>query len=133
MLASKGSNTENRIILRKMRLEKGGVVDLAQVEKRKGKYKIRKVSRSPGYNKTYYRNTFRYREKAAKKIQEWWRKMKSFMSQKILKIIKIQSVYRGRFVRKYLYDLLYLNYLYLSFCQKIEHVLKKKMMKSFIQ
>ena len=126
MLASKGSNTENRIILRKMRLEKGGVVDLAQVEKRKRKYKIRKVSRSPGYNKTYYRNTFRYREKAAKKIQEWWRKMKSFMSQKILKIIKIQSVYRGRFVRKYLYDLLYLNYLYLSFCQKIEHVLKKK-------
>ena len=126
MLASKGVNTENRIILRKMRLEKGGVVDLAQIEKRKGKYKIRKVSRSPGYNKTYYRKTFIYREKAAKKIQEWWRKMKSFMSKKILKIIKIQSVYRGRFVRKYLYDLLYLNYLYLSFCQKIEQVLKKK-------
>ena len=126
MLASKGLNTENRIILRKMRLEKGGVVDLAQIEKRKRKYKIRKVSRSPGYNKTYYRKAFRYREKAAKKIQEWWRKMKSFMSKKILKIIKIQSVYRGRFVRKYLYDLLYLNYLYISFCQKIEHVLKKK-------
>ena len=126
MLASKGINTENRIILRKMRLEKGGVVDLAQMEKKRGKYKIRKVSRSPGYKRTYYRKTFRYREKAAKKIQEWWRKMKSFMSKKIAKIIKIQSIYRGRFVRKYLYDLLYLNYLYLSFCQKIEHVLKKK-------
>jgi hypothetical protein len=36
MIASKGVNTENRIILRKMRLEKGGVVDLAaQMEKKK--------------------------------------------------------------------------------------------------
>ena len=125
MLASKGVNTENRIILRKMRLEKGGVVDLAQMEKRRGKYKIRKVSRSPGYNRTYYRKNLKNREKAAKCIQDWWRKLKSFMSMKIKKIILIQSIYRGRFVRKYLYDLLYLNYLYLSFCQKIEHVLKK--------
>ena len=126
MMASKGVNTENRIILRRMRLEKGGVVDLASMEKRRGKYKIRKVSRSPGYKRIYYRRNPKHRENAAKRIQEWWRKIKEFMSKKILKIIKIQSVYRGRFVRKYLYDLLYLNYLYLSFCQKIESVLKKK-------
>ena len=73
MIASKGVNTENRIILRKMRMEKGGVVDLAaQMEKKRAKYKIRKVSRSPGYNKTYYFKSVKYREKAAKKIQEWW-------------------------------------------------------------
>ena len=126
MLASKGINSENRIILRKMRLEKGGVVDLGQVERKKYKYKIRKVSRSPGYRKVFYRKNPKFREKAAKQIQEWWRNMKEYINIKILKIIKIQSVYRGRFVRKYLYDLLYLNYLYLSFCQKIERVLKKE-------
>ena len=126
MLASKGINSENRIILRKMRLEKGGVVDLGQIERKKYKYKIRKVSRSPGYRKVFYRKNPKFREKAAKQIQEWWRNMKESINIKILKIIKIQSVYRGRFVRKYLYDLLYLNYLYLSFCQKIERVLKKE-------
>ena len=125
MLASKGVNTENRIILRKMRLEKGGVIDLAQMRQSRGKYKIRKVSRSPGHNKIYYRNNFKYRAKAAKKIQEWWRTLKLSMTRKKEKIILIQSVYRGRFVRKYLYDLLYLNYLYMSFCQKIEQALKK--------
>ena len=126
MIASKGVNTENRIILRKMRLEKGGVVDLAaQMEKKRAKYKIRKVSRSPGYDKSYYKKNMKYRETAAKKIQEWWRNLKEYMSKKIEKIVLIQSIYRGRFVRKYLYDLLYLNYLYLSFCQKIELVLKK--------
>jgi hypothetical protein len=70
MIASKGVNTENRIILRKMRLEKGGVVDLAaQMEKKRAKYKIRKVSRSPGYNRNYYFKSVKYREKAAKKYR----------------------------------------------------------------
>ena len=126
MISSKGLRTEDRVILRKMRFEKGGVVDLAQEKKRRGKYKIRKVSRSPGYKKNFYRTNPRYREKAAKYIQAWWKEMKELYTKKIRKIIKIQSVYRGRFVRKYLYDLLYLNYLYLSFCQKIEKVLKQK-------
>ena len=126
MISSKGLRTEDRVILRKMRFEKGGVVDLAQEKKKRGKYKIRKVSRSPGYKKNFYRTNPRYREKAAKYIQTWWKEMKELYAKKIRKIIKIQSVYRGRFVRKYLYDLLYLNYLYLSFCQKIEKVLKQK-------
>ena len=126
MISSKGLRTENRIILRKMRLEKGGVVDLAQENKKKGKYKISKVSRSPGYKKNFYRTNPKYRIRAAKYIQEWWRAKKEYFSKKLKKIIKLQSVYRGRFVRKYLYDLLYLNYLYLSFCQKIEKVLKEK-------
>ena len=125
MISSKRLRTEDRIILRKMRFEKGGVVDLAQ-EKRRGKYKIRKVSRSPGYKKNFYRTNPKYRERAARYIQNWWRLRKDYNQKKIKKIIKIQSVYRGRFVRKYLYDLLYLNYLYLSFCQKIEKVLKQE-------
>ena len=126
MISSKGLKTENRTILRKMRFEKGGVVDLAAEDRRKGKYQIRKVSRSPGYKHNFFKTNPRYRIKAAKYIQDWWKKLKENNSNKIKKIIKIQSVYRGRFVRKYLYDLLYLNYLYLSFCQKIEKVLKQK-------
>ena len=125
MISSKGLKTENRIIFRRMRFEKGGVVDLAQ-EKIKGKYKIRNVSRSHGYKNNFYRINPKYRERAAKYIQEWWRNTKERKTTFINKIIKIQSVYRGRFVRKYLYDLLYLNYIYLSFCQKIEKVLKEK-------
>ena len=124
MISSKGRRTEDRIILRRMRFEKGGVVDLAQEERRRGKYQIRKVSRSPGLNKNFLRTNPKYRERAARYIQSWWKEIKELYSRKIQKIIKIQSVYRGRFVRKYLYDLLYLNYLYLSFCQKIEKVLK---------
>ena len=126
ILSSKGLKTEDRVILRKMRFEKGGVVDLAQDKKKKGKYKIRKVSRSPGYKKNFYKTNPRYREKAAIYIQKWWKEVKELLKNKIKNIIKIQSVYRGRFVRKYLYDLLYLNYLYLSFCQKIEKVLKQE-------
>ena len=126
MISSKGLKTENRTILRKMRFEKGGVVDLAAEDKKRGKYKIRKVSRSPGYKHNFFRTNPRYRIKAAKYIQDWWKKLKENNNNRIKKIIKIQSVYRGRFVRKYLYDLLYLNYLYLSFCQKIEKVLKQK-------
>ena len=126
MISSKGRRTEDRIILRRMRFEKGGVVDLAQEERRRGKYRIRKVSRSPGINKNFLRTNPKYRERAARYIQSWWKEIKEIYSRKIKKIIKIQSVYRGRFVRKYLYDLLYLNYLYLSFCQKIEKVLKQQ-------
>ena len=125
MISSKRLRTEDRIILRKMRFEKGGVVDLAQ-ERKRGKYKIRKVSRSPGYKHNFFRTNPKYREIAAKYIQKWWRLRKENYEKTIKKIIKIQSVYRGRFVRKYLYDLLYLNYLYLSFCQKIEKVLKQQ-------
>jgi hypothetical protein len=104
MISSKGLRTENRTILRKMRFEKGGVVDLAAEDRRRGKYQIRKVSRSPGYKHNFFRTNPRYRIKAAKYIQDWWRKLKENNSNKIKKIIKIQSVYRGRFVRKYLYD-----------------------------
>ena len=37
MLSSKGPNNEDRVILRKMRMDKGGVVDLAQEQRKKNK------------------------------------------------------------------------------------------------
>ena len=122
MISSKGPNAEDRIILRKMRLDKGGVVDLAQEERKRGKYKIKKISKNKN-NINIYQTNPKYREIAAKIIQEWWKELKVAMSKKLKKIILIQSVFRGRWVRKNMYDLLYLNYLYICFCRKIEKVL----------
>ena len=122
MLSSKGPNAQDRIILRKMRLERGGVVDLAQEQRKKGKYKIRQVIKNVRQNSFFHMNP-KYREKAAKIIQDWWRELKIVTSDRLKKIILIQSVYRGKWIRKNMYDLLYLNYLYICFCKKIEKVL----------
>ena len=107
-----------------MRLEKGGVVDLAQEEMKKNKFKIKKAQRKQGTKRNYFTNP-KYRDKAAKVIQAWWRDLKNIYNDRLKKIIKIQSVFRGRFVRKYMYDLFYLNFLYISFCKKIENVLTR--------
>ena len=52
MISSKGPSCEDRPILRRMRLEKGGVVDLAKE------------------NRSYFTNP-KYRDKAAKIVQAW--------------------------------------------------------------
>ena len=122
MISSKGPSCEDRPILRRMRMEKGGVVDLAQEERKKAKFKIRNVRRNMGKRRTFFTNP-KYRDKAAKIIQSWWRGIKNTYNYRIKQIIKIQSVFRGKFVRKYMYDLFYLNFLYISFCKKIETVL----------
>ena len=124
MLSSKGPSTEDRPILRWMRLEKGGVVDLAQEERKKNKFKIKKAMPRKG-NKTKLYTNPKYRDKAAKVIQNWWRDLKNLYNDRLAKIIKIQSAFRGKFVRKYMYDLFYLNFLYISFCKKIQDVLSK--------
>ena len=126
MISSKGLNTENRPILRKMRFEKGGVVDLAQDDSKKNrfKYSIKKIKRSPG--KQLFHNNPKYREQAAEVIQDWWYAIKEYKKKKIQSAILIQSIFRGRFVRKYLYDVIYMNYLYFGFCKKIEKLIRKK-------
>ena len=122
MLSSKGPKAEDRIILRKMRLDKGGVVDLAQEERKKAKYKIKKISKNTGAISFFHANP-KYRETAARIIQQWWAELKVLYTKKLKKIILIQSVFRGKWVRKNMYDLLYLNYLYICFCRKIEKAL----------
>ena len=126
MLSSKGPNTEDRIILRRMRFDKGGVVDLAQEKRKKGGIVIkpaRPVGRTRG--KSYINTNPKFREKAAKLIQAWWRELKEIYNERLNMIIKIQSFWRGRWVRKYMYDILYLSFMYQSFCQIIQKVLVK--------
>jgi hypothetical protein len=48
MITSKGLNDKDKIILRNMRNEKGGVVDLAQDKIRHNKFKIKKVTKVSG-------------------------------------------------------------------------------------
>ena len=123
MISSKGPSCEDRPILRRMRLDKGGVVDLAQEERKKTKFKIKNTQRKKGFKRNYFMNP-KYREKAARIIQNWWKELKNIFNYRMKQIIKIQSAFRGKFVRKYMYDLFYLNFLYISFCKKIENVLR---------
>ena len=120
-------NMKDKIILRNMRNEKGGVVDLAQEDKKKNKFKIKKVTKVSGMKLKVNKKD---QEKAAKIIQSWWKELKDIYNYKLSQIIKIQSVWKARWVRKNIYDLLYLNYLYLSFCEKIEKILRMRIIKN---
>ena len=106
MISSKGPSCEDRPILRRMRMEKGGVVDLAQEDRKKNKFKIKNAKRKIGMKRNYFMNP-KYRDKAARIIQSWWRDLKNIYNYRMKQIIKIQSVFRGKFVRKYMYDLFY--------------------------
>ena len=113
MLSSKGLNTEDRTILRYQRIDKGGVVDLAQEQQRKKeKFKIRKAKAAGrGHNMI----NPKYREKAAKIVQAWWRERKEKYKKILDQIVKIQSVWRGKFTRKYVYDIIFMSYLHQKF------------------
>jgi len=127
MISSKGLNSEDRKIYRRMRFEKGGVVDLAQEDrkKEKSKFKIRKAKQKAKGGDRVLNTNPKYREQAAKLIQAWWRELKELYKERLNMIIKIQSFWRGRWVRKYMYDILYLSFMYQSFCQIIQKVLVK--------
>ena len=122
MMASKGINTEDRLIFRRNRLGgKGGVVDLAQEKlEKKGKFKIKKVKatgRGPNHVNP------KYREKAAKIVQGWWRERKQKYKKILDQIIKIQSVFRGKHTRKYIYDIIFLSYLHQKFIEIMNRTL----------
>ena len=121
MLSAKGPNTEDRTIFRKMRLDKGGVVDLAQENiQKKSRFKIKKA-RTGGRGITAVNP--KYREKAAKIVQTWWRERKQKYKRILEQIIKIQSLWRGKFTRKYIYDVIYISYLQEKFLSIMRNVL----------
>ena len=103
-----------------------GVVDLIQNDGKKHNYKylIKKMTRPIG--KQIIHNNPKYREQAAKLIKEWWFAVKEYKEKRNESATLIQSYFRGRFVRKYLYYVIYMNYIYFGFCKKIEKFIKKK-------
>ena len=120
MIAGKGLNTEDKVIYRKDRFYKGGVVDLAQEKLAKKAFKIKKVKATGRGHNTI---NPKYREKAAKIVQGWWRERKQKYKKILDQIIKIQSVYRGRFTRKYVYDIIFMSYLNQKFLDIINRTL----------
>ena len=121
MLSAKGPNTEDRTILRRMRIDKGGVVDLAQESiQKKNKFKIKKARTS---GRGFISINPKYREKAARIVQAWWRERKERYKKILEQIIKIQSVWRGKFTRKYVYDIIYISYLQEKFLAIMRNVL----------
>ena len=114
-------SAKDRTILRRMRLEKGGVVDLAQENaKKKNKFKIKKMKAK---NRGQIMINPKYKEKAARIVQGWWRDQKAKYKNILNQIIKIQSVWRGKFTRKYVYDIIYLSYLHQRFFDIMEKTL----------
>ena len=109
MMATKGLYSKDKLQFRKNRLCKGGVVDFAweNLEK-KTKFHIKKVkAKRRGPNHINYND----REMAAKIVQEWWRERKLKHKKILDRIIKIQSVFRGKHSRKYVYEIILLSYL----------------------
>ena len=124
MLASKSQKSEDRIILRRMRFEKGGVVDLAQENNNNNnnKFYIKKIIKTNG---KFNNINPKHREKAAKIIQNWWRDLKEKYEKILEKIILIQKIWRGKWIRKYIYDIIYINFIYQRFLNIIKNVLIK--------
>ena len=120
-LAMLSAKNNDITIFRKQRWEKGGVVDLAQDNaKKKNKFKIKNFKvKNRGQNLI----NPKYKEKAAKIMQAWWREQKAKYKNIINQIVKIQSIWRGKFTRKYVYDIIYLSYLHQRFFDIMERTL----------
>ena len=85
-------SAKDKTILRRMRLDKGGVVDLAQENaKKKNQFKIKKMK---GKNRGQNMINPKYKEKAARIVQGWWREQKAKFKNLLNQIVKIQSVWR---------------------------------------
>ena len=121
-----GRNLDDKKIVRGTRGEKGGVVDLSSEVIKNKKFKITKAKKGGNFIFSKKENIPKIREKSAKIIQKWWRLYKLIFMTKFKQIIFIQSCWRGFWIRKNVFDLLYLNYLYISFSQRIQIILDKK-------
>lgn len=79
---------------------------------KKAKFQIKKCkAKGKGPNHINYND----RQRAAKVVQEWWRKRKLKYKKILDRIIKIQSVFRGKYTRNYIYNKCFMNNLYQQF------------------
>ena len=118
---NKNGKDDDKVIYRRFRWEKGGVVDLApEKTKKQNKFKVKNFkTKNRGQNMI----NPKYKEKAAKIVQGWWRDQKAKYKNILNQIVKIQSCWRGKFTRKYVYDIIYLSYLHQRFFDIMEKTL----------
>ena len=70
------------------------------------------------------------KEESANIIKNCWKLNKLRFISKLRCIIFIQSCWRGYLIRQYIFNLLYLNYLYINLFLKLSFVLEKKIIKN---
>jgi hypothetical protein len=132
MLSSKGPNCEDRIITRVMRFDKGGVVDFAQNTQKNKKYEVKQFNKRNEKSKKPPRKNFtgKEREKAAKTVQGWWREILSRYRKAIDKVITIQKVWRGHWIRTYIYEIIYSTILVENFIDRVKTPIVKNIRKN---
>ena len=136
-----GFRVDNKFLYKKPKNDKGGKVDLATSSNSKYnsntactsrynsdlKEKISFRRSSPCRTITFskYKVPLAKKEYSAKMIQNWWRRINFQFKPLKMMIIKIQSVWRGFYLRKYVFDVIYLTLFCQNFCDKIKDVLGK--------
>ena len=104
ILSYKGA--EHNLIYKKAKINRGGIVNL-DLDKKGIHCGVKYSSKKPKSNYLIHDN--KKVEEAIIIIQKWWRKIKQALNKNIGKIIRIQSFFRGKLVRKNFSDLLYLS------------------------
>ena len=104
-----------------MRVDKGGVVDLSQSTHKVKKYEVKnlKNKRSP-QTKNQKPRSMKDRLIASKLVQKWWRDVLGRYKSATDKIVNLQSIWRGFWVRTYLYEIVYFSILSQAFVDKFK-------------
>jgi len=134
MIASRGPNCEDRVITKVMRGdESGGVVDLGISQLKPKKFEVKKFGREKKKEKEKSKMTFnpKLRQGAVKIIQKWWRDILNSFQGLEGSIVKIQSIWRGFWYRKYLYDIIYYTYMTKAFVEKVNTPLRDRIRKEY--
>ena len=71
--------------------------------------------------------------KSSKLIQQWWKRKKPQLKQrfKTKMVVKIQSVWRGFYLRKYVFDVIYLTLFCQNFIDKLNEVIRRLTKKKY--
>lgn len=136
-----GLRVDSKFLYKKPKKDKGGKVDLATSSNSKynsntastsryssdlkEKLTFRKTSPCRTITFSKYKVPLAKKENSAKLIQNWWRRLNFQFKPLKTMIIKIQSVWRGFYLRKYVFDVIYLTLFCQNFCDKIKDVLGK--------
>ena len=131
-----GINNNNKgryLSKKKLQKDKGGRVDLINHKcslstlslGNSDRYSIRKSSPDSTFTFSRYKVPLIKKEQSAKVIQSWWRFLNIKLKPMRDMVIKIQSVWRGFYLRKYVFDVIYLTLFCQNFCDKIKDVLRR--------
>ena len=106
-----------------MRVDKGGVVDLCHNQITGKKYEVQNLKTKKVAPKNQKPRSMKDRLIACKLLQKWWRDIIDKYKKLTDRLIKLQSVWRGYFVRNNLYEIIYSIFLSQAFVNKFKPVI----------